>query len=476
MGNLQELSDLKKTIKISARRFEESPYIERTYSPEMVRGVYAGRYFPMTIGEDPLKKYWLLRQKALIFDVPEKPIEISGPDTIPFLEKVMTRKVSTIKEGRGYYSLACTPQGGIFMDGVLFKFEENKFWYVQADGPFEDWLTAHSSNFNVKISDPKSRVLQIQGPASVDIMKDASQGKIDENMKYFRSGFFNLGGQTLYVSRTGFTNEVGFEIEYRAFEKLPYPPCLNSVEERNKYNYLVSNSYTETTELEYESVAAARYLEIYRLDYRPTNYKQFDGARISFIDLKNYKAMADYDPSDDPIIESFAGDKADFPSAASSSPPPPRPGLVLKDISVAPEAIFYDTVQPNKKYYYAMRFLNEREEPGQFSAVYKTELIDDGGYLYPVFDTIYPKDLNPDRMVNPTKDFKKLFNLTPNIQHLLFNDEGVDYSKPAYSQKEKIKVGLVEEPIWDKTFKIRLTSKKTGKKIDLNITYKLSRG
>ena len=33
MGNFQELSDLKKTIKISARRFEESPYIERTYSP-----------------------------------------------------------------------------------------------------------------------------------------------------------------------------------------------------------------------------------------------------------------------------------------------------------------------------------------------------------------------------------------------------------------------------------------------------------
>ena len=96
MGNLQELSDLKKTIKISARRFEESPYIERTYSPEMVRGVYAGRYFPMSIGEDTIKKYWLLRQKALIFDVPEKPIEISGPDAILFLDKVLTRKVSSV--------------------------------------------------------------------------------------------------------------------------------------------------------------------------------------------------------------------------------------------------------------------------------------------------------------------------------------------------------------------------------------------
>ena len=212
MGNLQELSDLKKTVKISERRFEESPFIERTNSPNMVRGVYAGRYFPMSIGEDPIEKYWLLRQKALIFDVPEKPIEVTGPDSLKFLNKVLTRDVSTVKEGRGYYSLACTPQGGIFMDGVIFKFNENKYWYVQADGPFEEWLLAHSSNFDVKICDPKSRVLQIQGPASIDIMKKASNGKIDENFKYYRCGFFDLGGQNLFVSRTGFTNELGFEI------------------------------------------------------------------------------------------------------------------------------------------------------------------------------------------------------------------------------------------------------------------------
>ena len=218
MGNFQELSDLKKTIKISARRFEESPYIKRTDHPDMVRGVYAGRYFAISLGEDPIQKYWLLRQKAAIFDVPEKPIDISGPDAAIFLEKVMTRKVSTMKEGRGYYSLACTPQGGIFMDGVIFKFSENKFWYVQADGPFEDWLLAHSSGFNVKISDPKSRVLQIQGPASIDIMKAASNGKIDEKMPYYRSGFFDLGGQNLYVSRSGFTNELGFEIYSDGFK------------------------------------------------------------------------------------------------------------------------------------------------------------------------------------------------------------------------------------------------------------------
>ena len=212
MGNLQEEKDLFNNVAISARRFEESPFIDRHDTSKMVRGVYAGRFFAIYAGEDYLEKYWLLRRKAVIFDVAEKPVEISGPDAVPFLDKVLTRRISTMNEGRGYYALACTPQGGIFMDGVVFKLAENRFWYVQADGPFEDWLSALSTGFDVTISDPHSRVLQIQGPASIAIMNAASGGAIDESMRYFRSGFFDIGGQTLYVSRTGFTNELGFEI------------------------------------------------------------------------------------------------------------------------------------------------------------------------------------------------------------------------------------------------------------------------
>ena len=212
MVNLQEEKDLENNIAISARRFEESPFIARHDTSKMVRGVYAGRFFAVYNGEDYLAKYWTLRRKALIFDVPEKPVEISGPDAVPFLEKILTRRISTMAEGRGYYALALTPQGGIFMDGVIFRLAIDRFWYVQADGPFETWLMAHSGGFNVNISDPNSRVLQIQGPASFAIMSAASGGQIDETMGYFRSGYFDLGGQTLYVSRSGFTNELGFEI------------------------------------------------------------------------------------------------------------------------------------------------------------------------------------------------------------------------------------------------------------------------
>ena len=56
----------------------------------------------------------------------------------------------------------------------------------------------------------------------------------------------------------------------------------------------------------------------------------------------------------------------------------------------------------------------------------------------------------------------------------LFGDENsnevADYLEKG-SEYTKVNVGVAEDLIWGKTFKIRLTSKKTGKKIDLNITY-----
>ena len=106
MGNFQEASDLESSVSISPRRFEESPFIERTYCPGMIRGVYAGRYFPISLGEDHIEKYWCLRQKALIFDTPEKPIEISGPDAVPFLEHVLARSVATIQFVRSPFGQA----------------------------------------------------------------------------------------------------------------------------------------------------------------------------------------------------------------------------------------------------------------------------------------------------------------------------------------------------------------------------------
>ncbi len=200
------------TVRIGAGRFEQSPYFDCYADPDTLLGVAANRYYAADNGEDIEETYWALRQKVVLFDVPEKPWQIEGPDAVPFLERIFARPVGTLPEGRGRYAIACTSDGGIFMDGILFKLSENRYWYVQPDGALEEWLVAHKDGFDVTISDPNSRVLQIQGPNSMKVMSDATNGAIDENMKYFGAGFFGIGGQQLYVSRTGWTGELGYEI------------------------------------------------------------------------------------------------------------------------------------------------------------------------------------------------------------------------------------------------------------------------
>ena len=204
--------DLTNVYKMYAGSAELSPFHSCYASDEIVLRLAVGRFYAHDNGEDHLAAYWRLRQHAAIYDVPERPVEIAGPDVVPFLEKIFARKVSDLKAGRGRYSIACTHNGCIFMDGILFKLAENRFWYVQPDGALETWLLAHQQGFDITVSDPHSRVLQIQGPKSQQIMQAASDGMIDRDMGYFHSGFFAIGGQEVYVSRTGWTGELGYEI------------------------------------------------------------------------------------------------------------------------------------------------------------------------------------------------------------------------------------------------------------------------
>ena len=200
------------TLPVGVKRFDKGPYFDFYHKEDNLYGVYAERFYPISIGTNTEEMYWNLRRKAVMYDVPEKPIQIDGPQAGEFLDKVFSRKISTMKVGRGKYAIACYEDGGIFIDGVFFRLEENKFWYVQPDGPLETWLKAHQADYKVKISDPSSRVIQIQGPKSQEILFKLTNGSLDDSFKYYHSGFFEIAEQKVYISRTGWTAELGYEI------------------------------------------------------------------------------------------------------------------------------------------------------------------------------------------------------------------------------------------------------------------------
>ncbi len=199
-------------LRLSAKRYDQSPYLSKYMVDDAVFGLYANRFYPLSLNGDPVAEYWKLRREAMLYDVPEKPLEISGPDALELLERVFTRKISGLKQWRARYAIACTPQGKILMDGVLIKLDDDRYWYVQANGEFQSWLLAHSAGLDVRVHDPKSWVLQIQGPKSLEILDAATEGNLPDDFNYFHAKMFNFGGQDLLVTRTGWTGEMGFEV------------------------------------------------------------------------------------------------------------------------------------------------------------------------------------------------------------------------------------------------------------------------
>ena len=129
--------DKSNTLPISDKRFDKGPFFNFYHKENNTYGVYADRYFAISVGNKISDSYWNLRRKAVMYDVPEKPIQIEGPQSEEFLDKIFCRNIKDMKVGRGKYAIACYENGGIFIDGVLFRMEQNKFWYVQPDGPLE---------------------------------------------------------------------------------------------------------------------------------------------------------------------------------------------------------------------------------------------------------------------------------------------------------------------------------------------------
>ncbi len=211
MINLSAL-DRSKIQDVYVGNNELSPFHACYANKDTVLRLAAGRYFAHHNGDDPVETYWALRKHAALYDVPERPIEITGPDVLAFLEHIFSRKISDMTNGRGRYVIACTFDGGLFMDGILFRLAQDRFWFVHPDGDLDTWLLAHRDGYNVTITDPHSRVLQLQGPKSYEIMHKLTNGQVDHRLLYFHSKFVTISGQKVYVSRTGWSGELGYEI------------------------------------------------------------------------------------------------------------------------------------------------------------------------------------------------------------------------------------------------------------------------
>jgi aminomethyltransferase len=175
--------------------------------------VYNRRYMAVCFDKVSTEDgYWLLKQKAAVLHTGEWPIQFKGPDAEALLDKLFTKDITKVKPMRCGYGLACDEEGGLIVDGILLRLSDELFWYAQADGDFFNWAKAHAKGLDVEISDPQIYVSQVQGPNSLKVLEAAcDDGKLPSPFGYFGIAKVRLGGQEVVITRTGYTNELGWE-------------------------------------------------------------------------------------------------------------------------------------------------------------------------------------------------------------------------------------------------------------------------
>ena len=227
-----------------------------------------------------------------------------------------------------------------------------------------------------------------------------------------------------------------FDLSYGTFTSglLPYPTPLTVEDRQNRESYLISNDLRPSDGIDSESVSKPRFIQVFRLPHKPQSYQDFDGNLRTTIDLKTLKH-----------------------------------GLTRLS------EFFSETLKPNKTYYYVFRAINENGIAGPLTQIMSAEMINDGGYMYSDFGQMSEAELIEDKISEPLMPLKKLFSLVPNARHLSIDSTGADFASSAFAEASHFDLGTTGD-LWGKTFKIRLTSKKTGKKVDLNVKFNKSVG
>lgn len=114
-------------------------------------------------------------------------------------------------------------------------------------------------------------------------------------------------------------------------------------------------------------------------------------------------------------------------------------------------------IQPNAKYYLMFRSVDIHDLISNPSLVYEVEIVENSGAIYPILNVV---NFDTNKSYNTSKSFKKYINVQPSLEYMMLTK----------NEDETVSLGK-NNSLWDQKYKIRVTSKKSGKSFDVNLSF-----
>jgi len=176
---------------------------------------FGGWEMPLNYGSQ-IEEHHQVRNDAGMFDVSHMTVvDFKGPQAKVFLQTLIANDVDKLKtEGKALYSCMLNEKGGVVDDLIVYYLNDEDYRMVINAGTTEKdiaWINTQAEGFNVSV-EPKFdlAMIAVQGPNARAKVFEAMPGVEDVcgELKPFNAA--SLG--SLFIARTGYTGEDGFEI------------------------------------------------------------------------------------------------------------------------------------------------------------------------------------------------------------------------------------------------------------------------
>ena len=184
---------------------------------------FAGWLMPVRYDSD-LAEHHAVRTAAGMFDISHMAeISVTGPQAGAFLDFALSGRLSSLALMQARYSLLLDESAGIIDDVIVYHNAEGEYLVVANAGNHDAAvaaLQARVAGFEVTVTDvsDQTALIAVQGPRALEILQATEglrvldgQTPLAEVKNYWSTGAGFASG-TVFVARTGYTGEDGFEL------------------------------------------------------------------------------------------------------------------------------------------------------------------------------------------------------------------------------------------------------------------------
>lgn len=158
-----------------------------------------------------------VRHACGIFDVSHMgEVLVTGPQSEKFVNYIFTNDIAGAPDGKIFYGMMCHPTGGVVDDLLVYKMGAERFFLViNASNIDKDvaWIMEHAKDFDVTVENQSEKYgeVAVQGPKTEEIV-ERILGIQCSDLAFYTCKEVEVNGETIIISRTGYTGEDGFEI------------------------------------------------------------------------------------------------------------------------------------------------------------------------------------------------------------------------------------------------------------------------